>query len=90
MNWPDLHIQLSSVAVHKTYSADLSSAFNLQDMTPYYNDARGKPSFTLAVINSRPVARGEVSPLQNFVEWNSLLLHRSLYFFEHSYYFILG
>lgn len=61
-NWPDIHLQLSSIGVHKTYAADLAHAYNLQEnlLNQYYTHAAGKQSFSISVTNGRPVTRGEV------------------------------
>ncbi|CAL8099563.1 unnamed protein product [Orchesella dallaii] len=61
-DWPDIHLQLSSIGIHKTYAQDLAHAYNLQEnlLSQYYGHAGGKQSFSISVSNGRPVARGEV------------------------------
>lgn len=61
-NWPDIHLQLSSIGVHKTYAQDLAHAYNLQEnvLSQYYSHAVSRPSFSVSVTNGRPVARGEI------------------------------
>ncbi|ODM93031.1 Glucose dehydrogenase [FAD, quinone], partial [Orchesella cincta] len=61
-DWPDIHLQLSSIGIHKTYAQDLAHAYNLQEnlLSQYYGHAGGKQGFSISVSNGRPVARGEV------------------------------
>jgi choline dehydrogenase-like flavoprotein len=61
-DWPDVQLVLSGASICKDCIPYLAHSFNFQQdlMEIYYENAKGKPSFTQIVSNARPLSRGDI------------------------------